>query len=99
MVMMLDLTWFLAGFLAGSLITASLAFPRVGRALARILAVTLLIGGLGLVAWASGAIFQDASLSAFAIGPILVDDSTEAFGWGIGLLGGALVTLILSFVK
>lgn len=89
----------LAGLLLGVLLTVCLAFPRVGRTLARVIAVLLFVGGIGLIAWAVGGLSMGAELTAFEVGPVLIAHPSDAFGWGAGLLAGGILTLVLSSLR
>jgi hypothetical protein len=92
---LLPLTMFLGGFLLGSLMTACLAFPAVGRAVAKILGVCLLGGGLGFLIWAGVTVHRGERLRP-PFGTLITEPG-EAFGWGAGFLVGGIVALVLAF--
>lgn len=97
--MQFDASSFLGGLVAGILLAVSLTFPRVGRTLARVIAVALFVGGIGLIAWAVGGLSMGAELTAFAVGPLLIAHPSDAIGWGGGLLAGGILTLVLSSLR
>ncbi len=94
--MQFEISSLLGGLVLGSLLTAALAFPRVGRILARLLSVLLFVGGIGLIAWATGGLILGSDLTPFVIGQVTIADTSDAIGWGAGLLAGGILTLILS---
>jgi hypothetical protein len=94
--MMNDISLFLGGLLLGVLITASLGFPAIGRAVAKIIAVILLGIGFGFLVWASVTRSQGGSLRP-PFGSNLITEVGEAFGWGAGFFLGGIVALCLSF--
>jgi hypothetical protein len=91
----ITLAVFLGGLLLGSLVTACLGFPGVGRAVAKILAVCLLGVGLGFLVWAGVTVHRGEHLRA-PFGT-LITDVGEAFGWGAGFLAGGVVAFVLAF--
>jgi hypothetical protein len=91
-----DVALFLGGLLLGTLITASLGFPAIGRAVAKIIAVILLGIGFGFLVWASVTLSQGEQLRP-PFGLNLITEVGEAFGWGAGLFLGGMLALGLSF--
>jgi hypothetical protein len=91
-----DISLFLGGLLLGTLITASLGFPTIGRAVAKIIAVILLGIGFGFLVWASVTHYQGGPLRP-PFGSNLITEIGEAFGWGAGLFLGGMLALGLSF--
>lgn len=94
--MQFEISSFLGGLVLGSLLTVALAFPRIGRIFARIAAVLFFIGGIGLIAWATGGLLLGSELTPFDLGQIAIADASDAIGWGTGLLAGGILTLVLS---
>ena len=87
---------FLGGLLLGCLLTVSLGFPAVGRAVAKILAVILLALGVGFLVWASLVVARGEHLRP-PFGSDLITEVSEVFAWGAGFLVGGLVALVLAF--
>jgi hypothetical protein len=94
--MLNDVAFFVGGLLLGALTTASLAFPAVGRAVAKILAVVLLGIGFGFLVWASVTVYLGEHIRA-PFGSNVITEVGEAFGWGAGLFLGGVVALCLAF--
>jgi hypothetical protein len=90
-----DIALFLGGLLLGCLITVSLGFPGVGRAIAKILAVILLGIGFGLLVWASVSLVRGEELRP-PFGSDIITKVAEAFGWGAGFFLGGIVALALA---
>ena len=90
-----DVALFLGGLLLGTLITASLGFPAIGRVVAKILAVILLGIGFGVLVLACATLSQGGPLRP-PFGSNLITEIGEAFGWGAGLFLGGLLALGLS---
>ena len=89
-------TCFLLGILVGSVITLSVAYRRVGRIVAKLLAVVALAAGAGLLTWALHAVFRGEPLRGIAWQTIEISQPSEAFGWSAGLLLGGIVAFLLS---
>ncbi len=87
----------LLGVLAGIFLTASLSFPRVGRAISKTCAVILLAVGAGLIAWGITGL-SSGSFEPLEFGPVLFSSDAQAIGWGAGGLVGGTTSLVLSFV-
>lgn len=94
--MQFDLPSALLGLVLGVFLTLAIAYPRVGRNFARFASVMLFIGGIGMIVWAAAATLTGDTLIPFEVQGILVSKPSEAFGWGAGLLGGGILTLVLS---
>jgi hypothetical protein len=86
----------IVGFLLGSIVTASLAYPAVGRTVAKILAVMLLGIGFGFLVWAGVSDYRGERLRP-PFGSDLITELGEAYGWGAGFFLGGLIALALSF--
>jgi hypothetical protein len=91
-----DAALFFGGLLLGCLITVSLGFPAVGRAVAKILAVLLLGCGIGLLVWVSVTVYRQEVLRP-PFGWNVITEVSEAFGWGTGFFVGGVVSLVLAF--
>ena len=87
----------LLGVLAGIFLTASLSFPRVGRAISKTSAVIMLAIGAGLIAWGIAGLSSE-SFEPLEFGPVLFSSAAQAIGWGVGGLVGGTTSLVLSFV-
>ncbi|MFV1966359.1 MAG: hypothetical protein ACC628_13130 [Pirellulaceae bacterium] len=90
-------TSFLLGILTGSIITLSVAYRRVGRIVARLVAVVALAAGAGLLTWALNGAIRGETLRGIAWQTIEISQPSEAFGWSAGLLLGGIAALLLSF--
>ena len=95
---MYDVALFLGGLLLGCLVTVSLGFPAVGRTVAKILAVTLLGIGFGLLVWAGVSVYRGEDLRP-PFGSNLITQTAEAFGWGAGFVLGGIVAFALAFQR
>lgn len=93
-----SLSCFLGGLLLGCLLTLSLAFPAVGRAVAKILAVILLGLGVGFLVWASVSVRRGDQLRP-PFGSNIITEVSEAYGWGGGLLLGGVISLVLALSR
>jgi hypothetical protein len=91
-------TSFLIGILVGSVVTLSVAYRRVGRLVARLLAVVALAAGAGLLTWGLDAAIRGQQLRGIAWQSIEITQPSEAFGWSAGLLLGGVTALLLSFL-
>jgi hypothetical protein len=91
----MDIALFLGGLLLGILITASLGFPAIGRAVAKILAVVLLGIGAGFLVWAGVSYYRGETLRP-PFGKTIIEELSEAFGWGAGFFLGGVVALVLA---
>jgi hypothetical protein len=96
--MLIEITSVVLGFLAGTICTVALAFPRIGRLVARILAVVSLGAGSGLLVWAIMAAAQSEALRPIVWKSFNIAEASEAFGWAAGLLLAGAVGLTLSFI-
>lgn len=94
-----QITSFVVGVFLGALFVAAVAYPRVGRLLARLIAVALGGVGSGMLVWALYAIAQDATLQAIRFGAIAITEPSEAIGWAVGLLIASLLALGFSFLE
>jgi len=95
-----ELTYFLLGIVLGSLVTASLSFPPVGRVMTRIAAVVFLGFGVGFLTW--GGVLHTTGETPRPWPNDdwnLITSISEAFAWGGGLFVAGLITCMLSFVK
>jgi hypothetical protein len=91
-----DIALFFAGLLLGCLLTLSLAFPTIGRTVARILAVLLLGLGLGFLVWASVAAYRG-ERTRLDLGSINISSQvSDAFGFGAGFTFCGVMALILA---
>jgi hypothetical protein len=95
--MRFELTNFVVGAVSGALIVLAIAFPRVGRIVARTAAVVLLAAGVGLLAWAIDALIRGDQLRMMVWGPYTLSEVSEAIGAGAGLLVAGGLALGLSF--
>ena len=95
--MIVEVTSFVLGAAAGSLVVVSIAYPRVGRIFARVLALVALSLGIGLLTWAIHAAITGEPLAAIAWERIAISQPGEAFAWSAGLLVGGIIALLLSF--
>ena len=93
---MQDVALVLGGLLLGILITASLGFPAIGRAVAKILAVILLGIGFGFLVWVGVSVFRGEHIRP-PFGSAIITEVGEAFGWGAGFFLGGIVALALAF--
>jgi len=95
-VTMIHVALFLGGLLLGVLVSVSLGFPSIGRAVAKILAVILLGIGFGLIVWVGVTVYQGANLRP-QFGENIITEVGEAFGWGAGFFLAGVVALVLAF--
>lgn len=93
-----ELTSFVLGVGAGTIFTAAIAYPRVGRIISRVLAVAAAGAGGGLLTWSIISDAQGEEMNAIALPPVLISQPSEAYGWSAGLLLAGITILVLSFV-
>lgn len=79
--MAIDVTSLLIGGLIGVILTIALVFPRIGRILARTMAVSTLALGLGGIVWVIDANARDAELSPIVLQNFVISEPSEAVGW------------------
>jgi hypothetical protein len=96
--MEIEVTSFVLGAAAGAILMAALAYPRVGRIMARSFAVLASGAGAGLLVWAIYAAARGEPLQAIRWGMIVVSEASEAIGWSAGLLLSGITSLVLSFL-
>ncbi len=92
-----EVTSFVLGLILGGLLTLGVCFPRVGRIFARTLAVVLLAGGGGMLTWVSYGLLREEAWTAIVWGPIRIAQTSDAFGWSVGLLIAGIAALAFSF--
>jgi hypothetical protein len=81
-----DVTNFVLGAASGAVVVLAIAFPRVGRIVARTAAVVLLAAGVGLLAWAIDVLIRGEQLRMMVLGPYSLSEASEVIGAGAGLL-------------
>ncbi len=86
MIDFVQVTNFVVGLLVGGIVTLAIAYPRVGRIVARVLAACALAAGVGLLVWAGEAMLNQSQLRAFGWQRLTVSQPGEALAWGVGLL-------------
>jgi hypothetical protein len=96
--MQLDVPNLIVGFLVGAAVIAGLSFPRVGRVMARTLAIVLGAMGIGLLTWGLYAALGGEEFQAMELGPLVLMSTGQAIGWAAGCIAGATIALVLSFV-
>ena len=89
----------LVGFILGMILTVVIVRPRVGQAIARIIAVILLGAGVGMLVWGIYAISTNQEISPIQFGFILVEKAYEIMAYGAGAFFAGVVALVLSFVR
>ena len=92
-----NVTSFVLGVATGSLVVLAIAYPHVGRVVARTLSVALIAGGVGLLAWAIDTLIRGDELRTIVLGRFMLSEPSEAIGAGAGLLIGGGLALLLSF--
>lgn len=92
------ITSFLVGLVVGILVSSAIAYPRVGRIVARIVATVGMAAGIGLLTWAVQGMISGNPMKAVHIGKLIVSQTGEALGWSAALLGGGITALVLSFI-
>lgn len=93
-----NVTSFVLGVAIGALVVLAIAYPRVGRIVARTLSVVLIASGAGLLTWAIDSLIRgDALRSMVSVGQYTITEPSEAIGAGTGLLIGGGLALLLSF--
>jgi hypothetical protein len=93
-----NVTSFVLGVTIGALVVLAIAYPRVGRIVARTLSVALIAGGVGLLTWAIDGLIRDGVLRTMVcVGQFTITEPSEAIGAGAGLLIGGGLALLLSF--
>jgi hypothetical protein len=97
--MTVEITAFVAGILVGALSALALVFPQVARAVARAIGTVALATGGGMLVWGFDALGRDSELTGIIVGSLRVTQTSEAMGWGAGLLIGGIVALLLSFLR
>jgi hypothetical protein len=95
---MIEVTNLVVGFLLGTVCTIALAFPRIGRIAARVVAVVSLGAGTGLLVWAIMAATRSEALRPVVWQAFNITETSEAFGWAAGLLAAGAAALTLSFI-
>jgi hypothetical protein len=96
--MFVEITSFLLGAMMGAVVMASIAYPRVGRTFARILAVLAMAVGGGLLTWALDALIRGDTLRGIEWQPIAISQPSEALGWSAACLVGGIASLVLSYI-
>ena len=96
--MEIEITSFVLGAAAGTILMAALAYPRVGRIMARVFAVVASGVGAGLLVWAIYAAARGEPLQAISWGAVVISEAGEAIGWSAGLLLAGITALVLSFI-
>jgi hypothetical protein len=94
-----NVTDFVLGVASGAIVVLSIAYPRVGRIVARTLSVALIAGGVGLLTWAIDSLVRGDALRAMVWGCFSLSEPSEAIGAGTGLLIGGGLALLLSFSR
>ena len=92
-----EIASFVLGVLVGSTLAVSIAVPRAGRVLTRLLSVVMFIVGVGLLSWAIVSITGLGEFRPIHWNQFAITETVEALGLGGGLFAGALVALWLSF--
>lgn len=83
---------------AAILVLWALVNPRIGRVFAKIFAVLAVGGGIGILTWGICAAVFGETIRSLAVLPNLVTATSEAVGFGAGLLVSGITALILSLV-
>jgi hypothetical protein len=86
---------FTLGLALGIVLTCCLCFPRVGRAVGKLIATITTAAGAGLLAWGIYSSITD-EFQPMQAGPIVVQSISQVFGWSSGCLAGGILALILS---
>jgi hypothetical protein len=94
-----DVTNFVLGLSVGMILAIAFVKPRVGQAIARTIAVVLLMLGVGMLSWAIYTVATADTIAALEVGNIVIEDASEVIGWGAGAFFGGIVALWLSFVR
>ena len=92
-----NVTSFVLGVAIGSLVVLAIAYPHVGRVVARTISVALIAGGIGLLTWAIDSLIRGDALRMLVLGGFTLSEPSEAIGAGAGLLIGGGIALLLSF--
>ena len=88
----------LLGMVVGVLITACFCFPRVARAVGKILAVTLMGAGAGLITWGLVTSLGQEDFKPLTIGPITFFFVSQILGCGAGCIVAGITSLVLALV-
>jgi hypothetical protein len=86
---------FTLGLVLGVCLTCCFCFPRVGRAIGKLIATVAIAVGAGLLAWGIySALTED--FKPMQAGPLVVHSLSQVFGWSSGCLAGGILALMLS---
>ena len=88
----------LLGIVVGVLLTACFCFPRVARAVGKILAVILMGAGAGLITWGLVASLGQQDFKPLTIGPLTFFFVSQVLGCGAGCLVAGITSLVLALV-
>ena len=94
--MLTNVVFLLAGVACGCLVTTSLIFPRVARAVAKSAAVILMGTGVGFLTLGLFSALATSDFETVHFGPILANTAAQALGWGGGCLTAGIISLILT---
>ncbi len=95
---MSPLTGLVCGTIIGALLTVTLSFPRVARAIGKIFAVGLMGCGAGLCTWGMMSSLSQGEFTTLQVGPVTFVTAAQTLGWGVGSLVAGITALVLSFV-
>lgn len=91
-------TGLVLGIGIGALLATALAFPRIGRALGKLTAVSMIGCGVGLGTWGLMSALNGEEFKVLQAGPIVFYSAAQALGWAAGTLAAGVTALVLSFV-
>jgi hypothetical protein len=90
-----DLTSFIVGALVGALVAVGLAVPRAGRIFCTIIAVALLVCGIGFLTLAISLLISGDELRPIGWWQFSIASPWEALALGSGVLVGGILLLVL----